>query len=129
SANCGCARAIIACSLSYALPLRERMPNAEGVRRVRGILQATPHPAARFARVHPLPQGERVFEYVAPSSRRLPGGAVLGILEHDAQRGEFIANTIGLGEVSGPAGREPRGNTPVDFLGRQGRSWRTGLAP
>src|SRR6185312_343696 len=36
-----------------------------------------------------------------PSSRNLPSGAVLRVLEDDAERGQFIADTIRLGEILG----------------------------
>jgi hypothetical protein len=55
-----------------------------------------PHPAASRP-TSPL-QGEVVLAGCW-SSGDLPGGAVLGVLEHHAHRGEFVADAIGLGEV------------------------------
>src|SRR5262249_25011520 len=46
----------------------------------------------------------RAWDAPAPSSRDLPGGAVLGILEHDTHGGEFVADAIGLLEVLRLAG-------------------------
>ena len=56
-----------------------------------------PHPP-RFAR-RPLPQGERDFARAARSSRDLPGGAVLGVFQHDAHFGELVADAVGFFEV------------------------------
>src|SRR5262249_3733279 len=55
-----------------------------------------PHPAASRP-TSPL-QGE-VVHASCWSSRDLPGGAVLGVLEHYAHGGEFIADAVRLGEV------------------------------
>src|SRR6266566_362649 len=55
-----------------------------------------PHPAASRP-TSPL-QGE-VVRACYRSSRNLPGGAVLGVLEHHAHGGEFVADTVGLSEV------------------------------
>ena len=60
-----------------------------------------PHPAASRP-TSPL-QGE-VGLASCWSSRDLPGGAVLGVLEHHAHGGELVADAVGLGEVLGFAG-------------------------
>ena len=57
-------------SLLRPSPLRERVPSAEGARRVRGRFQA-PHPAAARSRP-PSPQGERV--------RRCDVGTLLALI-------------------------------------------------
>ena len=44
------------------------------------------------------------------STRDLPGGAVLGVLEHDAHGEEFVADAVGFGEVLGFAGGGARPN-------------------
>ena len=44
----------------------------------------------------------------AASSRDLPGGAVLGVLQHDAHGGELVADTVGFGPVLRRAGIESR---------------------
>jgi len=62
-----------------------------------------PHPARKSGPTSPL-QGEVVFA-CCRSSRNLPGGAVLGVLEHYAHGGEFVADAVGFGEVLGLAGR------------------------
>ena len=43
----------------------------------------------------------RVFAADARSSRNLPGGAVLAVLQHDAHLREFVADAVGFGEVPG----------------------------
>src|SRR5579883_1425727 len=48
------------------------------------------------------------------SSRNLPGGAVLGVLEHHAHGGEFVADAVGLGKVLCRAGYGPGLNEGVD---------------
>src|SRR5262245_14772778 len=102
NASAGCARPLMA-GPPTSEPLRAR--------RVRGSLQQTqakkpPHPA-RCAR-HPLPQGERVLaryarqrvsERVARSLRQLPSRAVLRILEHNTQGGEFVTDAIAFLEI------------------------------
>src|SRR5207302_10152813 len=45
------------------------------------------------------PRGEWGSESASRSSRDLPGGAVLGVLQHDAHGGKLIADAIGLFEV------------------------------
>ncbi len=60
-----------------------------------------PHPVASRP-TSPL-QGEVVFAGCG-SSRDLPGGAVLGVLERDAHGGEFVSDAVGLGKVLGLAG-------------------------
>src|SRR5690242_5062836 len=85
------------------LPLGERA--ASEASRERGscaTLTTTPLPPSRLKPLgHPLPQGERGRKKRARpgSSRDLPGGAVLGILEHDAHGGEFVADAVGLLEI------------------------------
>src|SRR6476620_8534770 len=54
------------------------------------------------ARAAHLPAGtavSRAWDAPWPSSRDLPGCAVLGILEHNAHGGEFVADTVGFLEV------------------------------
>jgi len=55
-----------------------------------------PHPAASRP-TSPL-QGE-VVRACCRSSRNLPGGVVLGVLEHHAHGGEFVADAIGFFKV------------------------------
>jgi hypothetical protein len=45
----------------------------------------------------------------AESSRNLPGGAVLGVFQHDAHFGELVPDAIGLFEVLRLAGSVPSG--------------------
>jgi hypothetical protein len=58
----------------------------------------------------PVPEGRREPRDACgtfvpqTSSRNLPSGAVLGVLEHHAHDGEFIADAVGLGEVLGLTG-------------------------
>src|SRR5215470_3995344 len=49
-----------------------------------------------------------------PSSRNLPGGAVLAIFEDHAHGSKLVADAIGLGEVLGLAGSRSRLNEEVD---------------
>src|SRR5216683_3105614 len=58
---------------------------------------------AEVMALHPPLQGE-VGLASCWSSRDLPGGAVLGVLEHHAHGGELVADAVGLGEVLGFAG-------------------------
>src|SRR3989442_5231549 len=48
---------------------------------------------------HPLPQGERVSECAARSSRHLPGVAVLRILKPYAHGGQLVSDAIGFGKI------------------------------
>src|SRR5260370_18696671 len=61
----------------------------------------------------------RMRDARAPSSRRLPGGPVLGVLQHDAERRELITDAVGLGEVLLSAGIEPRRDAQFDLLRRE----------
>ena len=68
-----------------------------------------PHPA-RLALLasppSPRTRGEgKTARASCNSSRDLPGGAVLGIFQHDAHGGEFVADAVGFLEVLGLAGR------------------------
>ena len=53
---------------------------------------------------HPLPQGERDLECAGRSSRDLPGGAVLGVFQHDAHFGELVADAVGFFKIFTSAG-------------------------
>ena len=53
---------------------------------------AAAHPSAASAAARVLAERGR-------SSRDLPGGAVLGVLQHDAHFGEFVADAVGFLEV------------------------------
>ena len=88
--------------LEFALGEAELLPSplaGEGAERRRSVSEAgegakLPSPAARFARVHPLPQGERQLECARASSRNLPGRAVFGVFHDHAHFGELIAEAI-----------------------------------
>ena len=54
---------------------------------------------ATAARRPPASAARRAWDAPWPSSRDLPGGAVLGILEHDAHGGEFVADAVGFFEI------------------------------
>src|SRR5690348_2036226 len=94
------------------LPLGERVDASVASGRERGPSQNTPlPPRSRFAFArHPLPQGERGNKKCTQqsSSRDLPGGAVLGVLEHDAHGGELVADAVGFFEVFGSTSPLPR---------------------
>src|SRR4029079_15889222 len=47
------------------------------------------------------------------SSRDLPGGAVLAVLEHHAHFRKLVADAVGLGEILGLAGGVARGDTAL----------------
>src|SRR5499427_9221301 len=49
------------------------------------------------------PRGARGKSSPNPSSRDLPGGAVLGVLEHHAHGSEFVADAVGFCEILGLA--------------------------
>src|SRR5262249_36675299 len=88
----------------YPLPLRERVDASAASGRVRGFWPSSPHPPRGFAARHPLPQGERVSECAACSSRYFPRrGTVLVVLELDAHRLEPVADAVRLREVLRPA--------------------------
>ena len=57
-----------------------------------------PSPAALRAASSPA-RGEGFLECTRRSSRDLPGGAVLGVFEHDAHFGEFVTDAVGFFEV------------------------------
>src|SRR5262249_31973006 len=92
-------------------------------RRLRGsfheseLVERPPLPASgeretrwRAKRGCPVPQkgkepGDVCGTFVPnPSSRNLPRRSFLGVLEHHAHGGEFVAYAVGLGEVLGLAG-------------------------
>src|SRR5260370_35228445 len=50
----------------------------------------------------------------ACASRNLPGGGVLGILDHHAHRRQFIADTVGLPKILAGAGSGASSNQTVD---------------
>ncbi len=50
-----------------------------------------------------------------PSVRQLPGRAVLAVLQGDAEREQFVADAIGLGEVARLARVEPRRDAAARF--------------
>src|SRR5262249_45988678 len=98
------AQSIIARPSPYLSPLAGR-GRPSGARSGEGdsprveIVESPPHPT-------PLPaSGEREQRGVCrsarsePSSRDLPRGAVLGVLEHDAHCCKLIADAIGLFEI------------------------------
>src|SRR6185437_8475 len=125
SANCGLATALIGHPLS-PLPLGERVDASVASGRERGSPKETPlppHSRFAFAR-HPLPQGERGRKKrsALTSSRHLPRGAVLGILEHDAHGGELVAEAVGLLEVLGLARRGAGVDQRLHFRGIDIRS-------
>jgi hypothetical protein len=62
-----------------------------------------------------LPQGERDLACASSSSRDLPGGAILGVLEHDAHFGQLVADAVGFFKILGPAGSDSLSNPRVDF--------------
>src|SRR5581483_2024688 len=74
---------------------------------------------ARLLLRYPLPLRERVSSHrlSSHSSRDLPGGAVLGVLDGDAHRGELVADAIGLLEVFSRTRGGAIGNQRVDAIG------------
>src|SRR5579859_7196297 len=60
----------------------------------------------------------------AHSSRDLPGGAFLGILDHDAHGSELVANAVGLLEILACAsGGAIRNQCTNDAIIDDSRSW------
>src|SRR5262249_26169320 len=103
-ASLGCARAVIA--LRPLLrpprgPLARWADASEASGRVRGSSPRPPHPPRGFAARHPLPQGERVSGRASRSSRDLPGGAVLRVLQYYAHCRELVTDAVCLPEIFG----------------------------
>ncbi len=51
---------------------------------------------------------DRLSDVPWPSSGNLPGGAVLGILQHNTHGGQLVADAIGFGEILGLARGQTR---------------------
>src|SRR5262245_16822890 len=67
-------------------------------RSVRFRLMCLHSPRSRTS-LCPLPQGERETECAARSSRNLPGGTILGVVQHDAHSKELVTDAIGFFEI------------------------------
>src|SRR5262249_18987542 len=63
------------------------------------------------------------------SSRNLPGGAVFGVLHHDAHGGKLIADAIGFFEVFSGASGRPRFNQTLNLSFVDGDRCRTEGGP
>src|SRR5450631_1475934 len=108
NASLGFACAIIGHTLASSRP-----PHASSRPRSRSDRRAgthAPQPIESTRRMGPrlreddFGRGLPTKETASRSSRNLPGGAVLGVLQHHAHRGELVADAIGFGEVLGFAG-------------------------
>ena len=94
------------------------------------ILDAVAEDFAQQRRVRRQKRPQREFGMrAAPSSRDLPGGAVLGILQHDAHGGEFVADAVGFLEVFGLARGIARGDQVRDLCSRRSPTRPAGTPP
>src|SRR6266705_2046189 len=97
---------------------RQRWPRPPAAPRYnrRRSIPGPPQRRSQPASAYP-PRGTaaaRVLAAIGPSSRDLPGGAVLGILDDYAHCRKLIADAVGLLEVLARPGCGARGNQCID---------------
>ena len=79
-------------------------------------VEAPPHPNPLPASGEREPRGVRGTFVPDPSSRDLPGRAILGVLKRDAHGCEFVSDAVGLRKVLGVAGSTTRSHQRFDFI-------------
>src|SRR6185437_6324883 len=79
------------------------------------IAASTGVSAARYGRSAGCGSACPITKRPAGSSRDLPGGALFGILDHDAHRCELVADAIGLLEVLSRTGSGASLNQRANF--------------